>query len=313
MNIKKLITTFILRKEDHEEKEVIQQWKQESMENLESLRQMMKINELSDGVKNYQQVDTASAWNKVEHRLGRRTPVYHLVTFRNIAAVALLLVISLVAYQYVLAPSIPDAGLNTYVSSDKQDIHLSDGSLIKLDKNSTLKENAFRSVYLEGRAYFDITRDKSHPFSIQLQHGKITVLGTAFNINTSAKFSQIYVTEGKVKFEYKGKEYILIAGDLLDVVDDNVVRSAKPVISPEKWTLQKIVFENKSLHEVLETLSIIHNMEIMYVSQEKTDLCKINTSFTNESIEQILRELEILSGLKYTISNNKIVIKTYKC
>ncbi|MBK7633159.1 MAG: hypothetical protein IPJ13_01905 [Saprospiraceae bacterium] len=51
MNIKKLITTFILRKEDHEEKEAIQHWKQESMENLESLRQMMKINELSDGVK----------------------------------------------------------------------------------------------------------------------------------------------------------------------------------------------------------------------------------------------------------------------
>ncbi|MBK7633160.1 MAG: FecR domain-containing protein [Saprospiraceae bacterium] len=109
-------------------------------------------------------------------------------------------------------PSTPNVGLNTYVASDKQDIHLSDGSLIKLDKNSTLKEKAFRNIYLDGRAYFDIATDKSHPFSIQLQHGKITVLGTAFNINTSAKFSQIYVTEGRVKYEYKDTEYILTAG-----------------------------------------------------------------------------------------------------
>ena len=313
MNIQKIISTFILRKTDYEEKEAIQNWKKESIDNLESLRHMMKINELSDGVKNYQQVNTASAWNIVEHRLERRTPIYLLNAFKNIAAMAILLIMSLVVYKFILNPIASDAALQTYVTSDIKDINLSDGSVIKLDKNSTLKENAFRSVNLDGRAYFDIATDKSHPFSIQLRHGQITVLGTSFNINTSAKFSQIYVTEGRVKYEYKDKEYILTAGEMLDIVDGNVVRSEKPIVSPEKWTNQKIVFENKSLHEVLETLSIILNVEIIFDGREKNDKCRINTSFTNESIDQILRELEILSGLKYTISNNKIVIKTYKC
>ena len=81
----------------------------------------------------------------------------------------------------------------------------------------------------------------------------------------------------------------------------------------QKWIQQKTVFENNSLHEVLETLSIIHKIEIIFENNVIGDQCRINTSFTNENIEQILRELEILAGLKYTIINNKILIKTYKC
>lgn len=313
MNIKNIIATYILRKPDYEEKEAIQNWKQESIDNVESLRRIMKINELTDQVKDYQKVNTSSAWNKVEHRLEPHTPVIHLTMFKNIAAAAIILVISLVGYKMLWSPSAPQTALQTFVASNKKDINLSDGSIIKLDKTTTLKETGFRSVQLDGRAYFDIAKDKSKPFSIQLKHGQITVLGTSFNINTSDDFSQIYVTEGKVKYEYKNEEYILTAGDLLQVSDGNVVRSANPKISPEKWIQQKTVFENNSLHEVLETLSIIHKIDIIYENNVIGDQCRINTSFTNENIEQILRELEILAGLKYTIINNKILIKTYKC
>lgn len=313
MNIKNIISTYILRKPDYEEKEAIQNWKQDSLDNVESLRRIMKINELTEQVKDYKQVNTSAAWNKVEHHLERQTPVYHITSLKNIAAVAIFLVISLVGYKMLWGPSTPETSLQTFVASTKEDINLADGSFIKLDKTTTLKETGFRSVQLDGRAYFDIATDKSNPFTIRLKHGLITVLGTSFNINTSEKFSQIYVTEGKVKYQFKNEEYILTAGDLLQVSDGNVVRSANPKISPEKWIQQKTVFENNSLHEVLETLAVVHKTDIIFTDQSVHDQCKINTSFTNENIEQILRELEILTGLKYTITNNKILIKAYKC
>jgi aminopeptidase N len=45
----------------------------------------------------------------------------------------------------------------------------------------------------------------------------------------------------------------------------------------------------------------------------ESDFCRINTSYTNESIDQVLKELQILAGLKYEFSGKKVIIKSFKC
>jgi len=309
MNIKKIISRLTLSKAAYEEQEAIQYWKQDAAENASSLRRILEINELQDRLNDYQQVNTSAAWTKVENRMERRNPVLTIKILRNIAAVMTIIVMSVVGYTMFMKNSVSDTDVRTYVSNAKKDVILHDGSKIILDKTSTLRETGYRRVQLDGRAYFDITKDISNPFSIQLMHGKITVLGTSFNINTSTNFTQIYVTEGKVKYEYNTKEYILIAGDMLDVTDENVIQSTSPEITPEKWISSRIVFENKSLHDVMKTLAVIHKTDIIFDGGSVTDQCKINTSFSNENLDQILEELKILANVKYSKINNKILIK----
>jgi len=311
MNINKLISKFILNKDEQEERDALELWKEESANNLNALRQSLDINKASEELTDYQKVDKKAAWQKVERRIEKKVPVIGFSVYKRIAAIFLLALGSIFVYNYFTVKTTFDA--KTYTYTEIRDINLNDGSSITLDKNSKLIEKESRNVTLDGRAYFKIAPDKTNPFTIELMHGKVTVLGTEFNINTSTVKSEIYLTEGKVKYEYNGKSYLMSGGDMIYIMNDKVHLVAQPKISPAKWMIKPLKFENQSLHDVMITLAAYYNMEVVFDENDKSDKCKINTSFTNENLDQTLREISLLSGMKYEITKNKIIIKTYKC
>jgi len=311
MNINKIISKFILNKDEQEERDVLELWKEESTNNLNALRQSIDISKVSEELTDYQEVDTKAAWQKVEGRIGKKVPVIGFSVYKRIAAVFLLALGSIFVYNYFTTKTTFDA--KTYTYPEIKDINLNDGSSIILDKNSKLVEKDSRNVTLDGRAYFKIAPDKNNPFTIELMHGKVTVLGTEFNINTSTEKSEIYLTEGKVKYEYNGKSYLMSVGDMIYILNDKVHMVSQPKISPAKWMIKPLKFENQSLHDVMITLAAYYNMEVVFDEIDKSDKCKINTSFTNENLDQTLREISLLAGMKYEITKNKIIIKTYKC
>ena len=67
-------------------------------------------------------------------------------------------------------------------------LRLSDGTVVYLNSDSRLKyPEVFtgneRKVYLEGEAYFEVAKDKEHPFKVTAQGVEVNVLGTHFNVN----------------------------------------------------------------------------------------------------------------------------------
>jgi transmembrane sensor len=83
---------------------------------------------------------------------------------------------------------------------------LSDGTVIWLNSKSKLtypesfKDKKLREVYLEGEAYFEVKKDKAHPFLVHTRNLTTRVLGTKFNIQAYSSTKDIEVTllEGKV-------------------------------------------------------------------------------------------------------------------
>ena len=69
---------------------------------------------------------------------------------------------------------------------ENKTLQLADGSKVILNSESKISFDRdynveHRSLKLEGEAYFDIT-ESNMPFIIETDHGKITVLGTIFNV-----------------------------------------------------------------------------------------------------------------------------------
>jgi len=67
------------------------------------------------------------------------------------------------------------------------EVQLPDGSLVWINAGTSLRyPTAFtgkeRLVELEGEAYFEVAKDASRPFIVQSGQGRITVLGTHFNV-----------------------------------------------------------------------------------------------------------------------------------
>ncbi|GIS53019.1 hypothetical protein Ct9H90mP29_00610 [bacterium] len=78
---------------------------------------------------------------------------------------------------------------NTIIThaAENKTLQLADGSKVVLNSDSKIIFDEDynidnRSIKFEGEAYFDIVKGDI-PFIVDTQHGKITVLGTIFNVH----------------------------------------------------------------------------------------------------------------------------------
>lgn len=310
MNPFQLISKYILGKPNRDEYEALESWKNESEANLEALKQTIRINEASNDLKDYQKVDKKAAWQKVERQIGTQTQIVGFRHWGKIAAVAVLVLASFFVLQFGNDAITPQA--RVYTATGDQ-IKLDDGSIIDLDQKSVLTETQSRTVKLSGRAYFDIAPDKSKPFTVETNHGVVTVLGTEFNIITDSLFSQIYVTEGRVKHSYKGEEYMLTVGDMLTIIGDKVELSKDLTSQVAAWKSKELNFVNENLHNVMKGIGSFYNVQIEFPAKMNADDCKINTKYSSETLDQVLKELAVIVRLKYEVINGKVIIKSFKC
>ena len=71
--------------------------------------------------------------------------------------------------------------------NEQKQISLPDGSSVWLNASSQISydSKAPRTLNLEGEAFFDVAKDKEHPFTVETPDNiKITALGTSFNVKS---------------------------------------------------------------------------------------------------------------------------------
>lgn len=100
----------------------------------------------------------------------------------------------------------------TKVKEFKQ-LQLPDSTIVYLNANSTLEVQqnftklSERRVKLRGEAFFEVKKDKKHPFKIQVGELEVKVLGTSFNVKAAQATEEIIVAvkSGKVNVSTKNK------------------------------------------------------------------------------------------------------------
>ncbi len=311
MNYKNKFLSYFIGEPSAQEKTALESWKRDAESNLLELKNMMSNQNELDLLQNYQEVDRSKAWDKIQSRTDMPVERSLPLNIRSIAAIFIFLIAGIWGIFYLLndkTTTIEYAGINTPL------LKYGDGSIIDIDQTSTLQEKGFREFSLKGRAYFDVARDEKKPFIVHLIHGKLEVLGTEFNIQTTNQKTEIWVAEGKVKVTYNNKEYLLQMNDKI-VIDDNQVTESKNTIpNPDSWRNKMLKFENNSLKQVMQSISAYYDVTLLWPASLKEDQCKINTTFQNESLNNVLKELEIISGLKFELTkNNTLIVKSYKC
>jgi len=93
----------------------------------------------------------------------------------------------------------PKGGQYQVILPDGSKVWLNSASTLSFPQQFTASRN--RKVLLAGEAYFEIAKDKNHPFIVESGNQKIQVLGTHFNVNAYADEKNIKTTllEGSVK------------------------------------------------------------------------------------------------------------------
>ncbi|MCG8311216.1 MAG: FecR domain-containing protein [Cytophagales bacterium] len=90
----------------------------------------------------------------------------------------------------------------------KTRINLPDGSVCWLNSESEIKyisnfSDTSRIVYLEGEAYFEVSKDRHRPFRVHTSEMLVTALGTAFNVSSFPEdnFEHVGLLNGRISVQ----------------------------------------------------------------------------------------------------------------
>jgi len=175
---------------------------------------------------------------------------------------------------------------------------------------ATLGKQKERIVQLSGEAYFEVAKDKLHPFIVSTGRQEVKVFGTHFNINSyqdepSLKTTlaegavKVSITGGSSKFLKPGQQAILLNG-ALTVGEANVEESLA-------WKNGYFRFNDENIQSIMRKLSRWYNIEVQYdgaISDEGMN-GKISR-FKN--ISQILKALEATKTVHFKVEGRRVTV-----
>lgn len=200
-----------------------------------------------------------------------------------------------------------------------QKVTLPDGTIINLNTCSRLTypesfSGKSREVFLDGEAYFDVAHDKRHPFIVRAGELKIRVLGTKFNVNASTLVPQITATliEGSIE-AVTGKKNILMKPNQqlkYNTSSGRVSLTELTNASREiRWTQNVWVLSDTPLLDICQRLEQQFNIKIIIMNDELIGKSFTGEFYTNESLESILKTMQISTPFEYEYKGKNIILK----
>lgn len=197
-------------------------------------------------------------------------------------------------------------------------LKLSDGTNVYLNSASELKypvcfDEKERKVYLSGEAYFEVTKDSDRPFYVVTEEVQIRVYGTEFNVNTNqqGKIHTVLVN-GKVGVKKRGMtgEIAMKPGELASF-DRKAGTFEVKEVDVRQYVLWKdgyFTFENESLEQILNTLSLWYDVDVFFQSESAKQLVFTGYMKRYSDISEILDAITDVVGVNFTINGKTIIV-----
>ncbi|MFB9079247.1 FecR family protein [Flavobacterium procerum] len=201
----------------------------------------------------------------------------------------------------------------------KFEVQLSDGTIVYLNAGTSLTypvqflENQNRQVSLTGEAYFEVSKDKQHPFTVNTQEVNVEVLGTKFNVNTynESISTDVVLVEGKVSLYKDDKEKVFLKPGFKGSNLKGQTSITTEQVNTDyytDWVKGSLVFKNESFGQIIRKLERHYN--VTFINQNKMLEKEVfNARFDNEPIEVVLKYFSDSYKIDYDIDRDKIRIK----
>lgn len=195
-------------------------------------------------------------------------------------------------------------------------VRLPDGSNVWLNSASKLTfpssfiTHKSRMVELNGEAYFEIAKDKEHPFIVKTYNQVVEVFGTQFNINSYVDEPDVKTTllEGSIKVsKNKGINKILKPGQQSALTSNGFKIENVDTEQAVAWKNNQFVFESDDIQYIMRMIARWYNVEVEYVGEIP------NSRFGGavsrfEDVSEVLRSLESTGRVKFKIEGRRVLV-----
>ena len=228
-------------------------------------------------------------------------PLYKKWMFRAAAIFVLALGITFVMKNFV--PYTETAGFGektTFSLPDNSEVVLNSGSEMNYKKWNW---DSNRRLELQGEAYFRVS--KGRRFEVQTNLGKVSVLGTQFNVKARKNRFDVMCYEGRVKVNYADTQIILTRGQSVTFENgkqfSTAIKSSKP-----GWIDNQICFNKENIKSLLDEVQRQYNITIELNAKDTSSLFtgKLPTKDLDVAL-QIISTTYHLKAKK--VSKNKII------
>lgn len=175
---------------------------------------------------------------------------------------------------------------------------LPDGTRIVLGAQSQIDfevtDEARSATVFSGDAFFSVAHDSARPFTVAIDHLRVRVVGTQFEIRRRDGAISVAVSEGRVAVKRAGTDdeaIVLGPGSAL------TARPAGSLISPVEpldigaWRSGRLVYDDAELRDIVADTNRYARARIVIADAQLEDL-RLTTSFSTSQIDGMIETLQ---------------------
>jgi len=183
-----------------------------------------------------------------------------------------------------------------YAFQDGSEVWLNDGSSIEYKKSDWSTQ---RTIALKGEALFEVS--KGSPFTVNTPNGKITVLGTQFNVRTWGDNLYVECYEGKVQVQSGTQRIVLTAKEGINIIHGSMkakqsIKNIAPV-----WQNDLSRFYDDKLKIVCQEIERQYQIKVDLRVADRI----FSGQFRHDDLDRALQSICKPLGLSYMINQDK--------
>lgn len=200
-----------------------------------------------------------------------------------------------------------------------KEVVLPDGTKVWLNNSATLKyprefSEKERNVHLEGEAYFEVTKNRHKPFTVQSDAMQVRVLGTSFNFkcDKNCQVAEATLIEGEIEVKGNNEEgqLILAPGQRVELNKSDGRLTVKQVDAKldAVWHDNLIPFQKADIFTISKALERFYDVKIIQSPDIRSDKTYSGVLKRKPEIESVLKSLQNSIPIDYKIVGKNIFI-----
>lgn len=195
---------------------------------------------------------------------------------------------------------------------------LADGSHVTLKPGSQMVfpsqfHKKRREVYVEGEAFFEVTKNRLKPFVVKTQKMDVEVLGTSFNLCAYPKkpTQSVVLVTGAVQVTSQNREHVNIVPNQRYLFNNTNQKESVSKVDVEdyiSWKEDILTLKSEALTSVLDELSNYYNVSFDYKAVAEANIRLSGKLDLKQNIGEILNVLSLISPIEYKTTNTQIKI-----